>query len=112
VDRNQIIVGHELNICEWELILLMNCGPEPSNCGPEPPVPPCSAWFRLSTVTFLKTKRNYSPRFHIRSHLGQRHSHQSITLIFSIKIFIGKLYMYILMKVIFKTNLFICFSHF
>jgi hypothetical protein len=34
VDRNQIIVGEELNNCEQELILIMNCGPEPSNCGP------------------------------------------------------------------------------
>jgi hypothetical protein len=52
--------------------------------------------------------------FHIRSRLGQRHSHQNtqLRLLFSMKIFIGKLYMYILMKVIFKTNIFIWFSHF
>jgi hypothetical protein len=53
VDRNQVIVGQELNNCEEELILVMNCGPEPNNCGPEPPVPPCSAWFRSSTIKFL-----------------------------------------------------------
>jgi hypothetical protein len=56
--------------------------------------------------------RYYSPWFHIRSHLGQQHGHQiQFWLLFSIKIFIGKFYMYILMKVIFKTNLFIWFSH-
>jgi hypothetical protein len=55
----------------------------------------------------------YSLWFHIGSCLGQQHGHQSTNLIFfSIKIFTGKLYMYILMKVIFKTNLFIWFSHF
>jgi hypothetical protein len=55
----------------------------------------------------------YSLQFHIRSHLGQRHGHQSTTLT---SLFYENLYwkvnMYILMKVIFKTNLFIRFSHF
>jgi hypothetical protein len=39
VDRNQVIVGQELNNCEEELIFVINYGPELSNCVPEPPVP-------------------------------------------------------------------------
>jgi hypothetical protein len=45
--------------------------------------------------------------------LEQRHGHQAqLRLLFFIEIFMGKLHMYILMKIIFKTNLFIRFSHF
>jgi uncharacterized protein YbbC (DUF1343 family) len=47
----------------------------------------------------------YSLRFHIRSHLEQRHGHQSTTFTsLFYKNFVGKLYMYILMKVFFQDK--------
>jgi hypothetical protein len=54
------------------------------------------------------THTAYSLRFPIRSRLGQRHGHQSITLIsLYYKKYLLESYIYILMKVIFKINLFI-----
>jgi hypothetical protein len=51
------------------------------------------------------------PSIPYQKSFSKRHDYQSTTLLF-LKVFIGKLYMYIFMKIIFKTNLFIWFFTF
>jgi hypothetical protein len=81
----------------------------------------CEGQMADSLVVEIRSNRSdilslctyYSLRFRIRSRLGERHGHQSTTL--TSLFYYTNIYwrvMYILMKVIFKTNLFIWFSHF
>jgi hypothetical protein len=67
----------------------------------------------VGNVVAVSSIHRILPPVSYRSRLGHRHGPKvQFWFLFSIKIFIEKLYMYIFMNVIFKTNLFIWFSHF
>jgi hypothetical protein len=67
----------------------------------------------VGNVVAVPSIHSILPPVSYKSHLGHRHGPKvQFWFLFSIKIFIEKLYLYIFMNVIFKINLFIWFSYF